>query len=69
MQTHVLSNVFLFQEPAYCKLCYFEILKICNFVISLKKREGKKGMAVGEEEPIENNSYFPISFRLKLRFR
>ena len=42
MQTHVLSNSFLFQEPAYCKLSYFEILKICNFVISLKKRGGGK---------------------------
>ena len=32
---------FLFQEPAYCKLSYFEILKICDFVNSLKKK--KKG--------------------------
>ena len=30
---------FLFQEPAYCKLSYFEILKICDFVNSLKKKK------------------------------
>ena len=52
MQTYVLSNLFLFQEPAYCKLSYFEILKICDFVNSLKK----KGMGVGEEEPIKKKT-------------
>ena len=32
---------FLFQEPAYCKLSYFEILKICDFVNSFKKKKKK----------------------------
>ena len=69
MQTHVLSSLILFQEPAYCKLSYFEISKICDFVNSLKKRKKKrerekqrknknkkkkkKGMGVGEGEPIK----------------
>ena len=42
MQTHFLSNLFLFQEPAYCKLSYFEILKICDFVNSLKKKKKER---------------------------
>ena len=42
MQTHFLSNLFLFQEPAYCKLSYFEILKICDFVNSFKKKKNEK---------------------------
>ena len=42
MQTHVLSSLFLFQEPAYCKLSYFEISKICDFVNSLEKEEKTK---------------------------
>ena len=73
---HIFSLIcFLFQEPAYCKLIYFEILKICDFVNSFKKKnkkktkkktknkkknrkkkkkgEEKKGMGVGEEEPIK----------------
>ena len=33
---------FLFQEPAHCKLSYFKILKICDFVNSLKKKKKKK---------------------------
>ena len=33
---------FLCQEPAYCKLSYFEILKICDFVNSLKKKGQEK---------------------------
>ena len=39
MQTHFFSNLFLFQEPAYCKLSYFEILRFCKFV---KKKSKKK---------------------------
>ena len=65
MQRCVLSNLILFQEPAYCKLSYFEILKICDFENSLKKKKKKKkkkrrgkkkkkkGMGVGEVEPIK----------------
>ena len=40
---HIFSLIcFLFQEPAYCKLIYFEILKICDFVNSFKKKNKKK---------------------------
>ena len=58
---------FLFQEPAYCKLSYFEILKICDFVNSLKKNTQKKTHTQKKNTQKKKNTKKKITKKKKKR--